>query len=815
MKISYNWLNDYLNVEALGPDKLAEILTNTGLEVESYEKVETVKGGLAGVVVGEVITCERHPNADKLKCTTVKVAENEILNIVCGAPNVAAGQKVAVATVGTTLYFADGTELKIKKSKIRGEESCGMVCAEDELGIGQSHEGIMVLPQSTAVGAPIAKVLNLKADYLFEIGLTPNRSDAMCHIGVANDVAASINAEASEVLMQVCKPNVSSFVPAVQPKINLTINVEDKEACPLYLGLALTNVKVGESPDWLKEKLLSIGLKPKNNVVDVTNFVMHEIGQPLHAFDADKVDEHTIIVKKATEGSKFVSLDEIERNLSADDLMICNPNSEMCIAGVFGGIDSGVSENTTSVILESAIFDSVSIRKSARRHLLFTDASFRFERGVDPEQTEYALKRAALLLQEICGAEIASNIVKVDNLNFERSTIVFKQSNLEKLIGVNLEPKTLEIILTSLNFDIDSVAGDVWTVKVPGNRRDVERPVDVYEEVLRIYGYNKVQDPGKMHISVNNAVKPDEEKLKRNFSNFLIGCGFNEIMNNSLTAKQFSLEPDEKLVYGSAVEVLNPLSSDLGILRQSLLFGGLQTVNYNLNRQQNNIKVFEFGSTYFKNINTEGYKEEFRILMLQSGANSAETWHSKTTEADFFTLKAYVVSLLNRLGVNSFSEVDFKSETISGGIEILVGKISLGYVGLVHPKTLKLLDVNKPVVAAELIWPHLLKVLGKGNIKFNEISKFPQVRRDLALLVDNSVSFAQLHETAKKAERKLLKSVNLFDVYEGKNLPEGKKSYAISFILHNLNATLTDTEIEKSVNRIKEAFEKDYGATLR
>ncbi|MGY6561223.1 MAG: phenylalanine--tRNA ligase subunit beta [Luteibaculaceae bacterium] len=814
MNISYNWLNQYLNVESLGIEKLAEILTNTGLEVEGYEAIETIKGGLSGVVVGEVITCVQHPNADRLRCTTVNIGSAEVLNIVCGAPNVAVGQKVAVATVGSTLHFADGNSLTIKKSKIRGELSEGMICAEDELGIGTSHEGIMVLPAETPVGKPVAELFDIKTDYQISIGLTPNRSDAMCHVGVATDVAAYINANLSpNSPVKLCKPNVEQFSLASTGNFPLKIEVLHQEACPLYMGLALENISVNESPSWLKNALLAIGLKPINNVVDVTNYVMHELGQPLHAFDADKITGQTIVVKKAVEGDTFITLDGVSRKLSADDLMICNAQEPMCIAGVFGGLSSGVQSGTKKIVLESAIFDSVSIRKSARKHQLFTDASFRFERGVSPEVTRYALLRAASLICELTGAKLSSEPVVVDSLNFKRQKITISKKSFEALAGISIPVETLTTILESLEFTVEPLAdADTFNVSVPGTRRDVERPIDVYEEILRIYGFNKVDEPEKMHISVNTRQKPDEEKLIRISANFLIGLGFNEIMNNSLTAKSNALQVDD-VVYGEPVEILNPLSSDLGIMRQSLAFGALESCRYNTNRQQPNLKFFEFGSVYFKS--EASYKEEQRILLMQTGNTEAESWHTKSVEADFYHAKNTLLSLLARLGIEGLKEQEYENQLVQNGVKLLRKKTPIAYLGLVKPAIAKKYDLTKPVLLAEIHWDSLLTILKYAEVKYTEVSKFPSVRRDLALLVDSTVTFETIKEAASKAERKLLRAINLFDVYEGKNLPEGKKSYAVSFVLHNSAATLTDKEIDNALLRIKETIEKDCGATLR
>ena len=830
MNISYNWLKRYIALND-SAEQVAQILTSIGLEVGKVEKVQTIKGGLEGLVVGEVITCVDHPNSDHLHITTTRVAPDaEPLQIVCGAPNVAAGQKVIVATVGTVLYDGD-EKFTIKKGKIRGEESLGMICAEDEIGVGTAHDGIMVLPADTPVGMPAKEYFGVEDDTLIEVDITPNRADGASHYGVARDLYAYYQAKGINIALT--KPSVEDFKVDSQA-LPIEVVVENADACPRYTGVSIKGVAIKESPDWLKKALNTIGIRPINNVVDVTNFVLHEMGQALHSFDANKIKGNKVIVKNATEGQKFVTLDGVERTLSAADLMICNAEEPMCIAGVFGGQDSGISETTTNVFLESAYFDPVSIRKTARRHQLSTDASFRYERGCDPNNTLYVLKRCALLIQEVAGGEIAMEVVDIVKpaegaqprkaiQPFAPFPVELNIPRVNALIGKELGEELIERILGALEMEIVSKEGDTWQIGVPRYRVDVQRECDVVEDILRIYGYNNVEFPEKLNTSLSYNPKPNPVALQIRISEQLTAQGFNEILNNSLTKVSY-YEPLEQLSLATCVKIMNPLSQDLGVMRQTLLFGGLESIQRNANRKNADLKFYEFGNCYHydaEKIATRqakdpkweydplyAYSEEPHLALWLTGNKTAQSWVMKEEKVSFYTLTAYVNNVLRRLGVNVqlLNMEPLNSELCSDGMVIKApnGK-----------QLLKAFDIDNPVYYADLDWNMLLKLNKQYKPVINDLPKFPEVKRDFALLVDKSVKFADLAKAALAAEKKLLKAVNLFDVYEGKNLESGKKSYALSFILQDAENTLKDKQIEAIMAKLQKIFEDKFGAKLR
>lgn len=818
MKISYSWLKRYINVD-LTPEQISQILTSIGLEVESLELKEAIKGGLEGVVTGQVLTCEKHPDADKLSVTTVDIGLSEPLHVVCGAPNVAKGQKVLVATVGTKLYFHD-QEITIKRAKIRGEVSEGMICAEDELGLGTSHDGIMVLPSDIAVGLPAKSYFNITDDYLLEIGLTPNRIDAASHFGVARDLAAYIhfhNVNGTRALL----PSVGSF--AVDSKeLPIPVEVLTTQACTRYSGITVSGIKVAPSPVWLQKRLRSIGLNPINNVVDITNFVLHEIGQPLHAFDADAIKGNKVVVRTMPEGTPFVTLDGVERKLSADDLMICNESEPMCIAGVFGGLHSGVTDKTTKVFIESACFNPVYVRKTARRHGLNTDASFRFERGTDPNITIWALKRAALLIKEIAGGEISSGIADVYNSPVEFYKVDFNVEKACALIGMEIPTNQIEKILMGLEIKVLDKNGPNWILGVPTYRVDVLREADVVEDVLRIFGYNNVAMPDKVSSTLNYSRKPDSFQMQNIAADFLSNNRFNEIMCNSLTKgayyKNLDTFPEQ-----NSVQILNPLSNDLNVLRQTLLFGGLESIQRNTNFRNPNLKLYEFGNCYRYNgiKNPENplgrYAENSRLSIWLTGDRDAEHWSQKSEKVNFFTLKSFVHSLLNRFGFDSdtLEHTEAPEDMFDYGMMYRLNDKPVVTFGLVNGNIAKEFDIKAEVLFAELEWEMLLKQTTTNKISYTELPKYPEVRRDLALLLDTAVTYEQVRKLAYTTERKLLKNVNLFDVYQGKNLAEGKKSYAVSFTLQDDARTLTDEQIDRTMKRLIEAYTKELGAQLR
>lgn len=819
MNISYNWLKEYVDFD-LSPDEVSAALTSMGLETEGVEEMQTVKGGLEGLVVGEVLTCVDHPNSDHLHITTVNVGQPESLQIVCGAANVAAGQKVIVALVGTKLYSGEES-FTIKKSKIRGEESFGMICAEDEIGIGTSHDGIIVLPTEVKVGTLAKDYYNIKSDYVLEVDITPNRVDAASHFGVARDLAAYLkqNGKASKL----SRPSVDTFK-IDQNGGEVKVVVENTEACPRYTGLTIKGVTVKESPDWLKNKLLLIGLRPINNVVDVTNYVLHEIGHPLHAFDMQQITGGTVYVKTLPEGTKFVTLDEVERTLSDKDLMICNDKEGMCIGGVFGGLHSGVTERTKDVFLECAYFNPTWVRKTARRHGLNTDSSFRFERGCDPNDAIYVLKRAALLIKELAGGEFTGEIQDIYANKIENPEVELSYNKVNGLIGKEIPKDTVKSILASLEIEIISESEDILKLSIPTYRVDVLRDVDVIEDILRIYGYNNVEITDNLESNLSYQTPTDKSNDLQNLvSEQLVGQGFYEIMNNSLTKEAYytNLEsyPDSK-----CVRLLNPLSNDLNVMRQTLLFGGLESVAYNRNRKNADLALYEFGNCYYFDIEKRDpekalkeYSEEYHLGIWLTGNSHENSWAVNTEKTSIYHLKGYVENILLRLGLdqNDYQYEQFSNDIYSAGLNIKTRNRVLGTLSVVSKKILKQTDVNTEVYFAELNWDNLMKETKKHAVTFSEISKYPAVSRDLALLLDKSVLFEQIEQIAKKSEKKLLKSVNLFDVYEGKNLPEGKKSYAVNFILQDDEKTLNDKQIDAIMQKIQKSLEQELGAELR
>jgi phenylalanyl-tRNA synthetase beta chain len=819
MKLSYSWLKQYIDMD-VDPHELSAILTDIGLEVEGFETFQSIKGGLEGIVIGEVITCERHANADKLSVTTVDVGAGELLPIVCGAPNVAKGQKVLVATVGTTLY--DGEEsFKIKKAKIRGEVSQGMICAEDELGLGSSHEGIMVLPDEVKVGTPASQYFNIETDYIYEIGLTPNRADAASHIGSARDLVAGLNRYFKTRSYALQLPSVDDFH-VDNHELDIEVVVEDQLACPRYSGITIKDIEVKESPEWLKTRLNSIGIRPINNVVDITNFVLQETGHPLHAFDAAKIKGNKVVVKKLSDQTPFVTLDEMERKLHPDDLMICNEAEGMCMAGVFGGADSGVTDKTTSVFIESAYFDPRHVRKTSKRHALQTDASFRFERGADPNITLYALKRAALLIKELAGGTISSDIKDVYPQPIEKWTIDVSYAHVDRLIGNSIDHEIIKEIVQDLEMEIIEESEDGLKLLIPTFKVDVTREVDVIEEILRIYGYNQIKFEDKIHSSVSLRPKPDLEKIQNEISDYLVAKGFAEMMNNSLTKSAY-IDQSKVLDAKNSVDLLNPLSKDLNIMRQSLLFGGLEVIAYNQNRRIQDVKIFEFGKTYFKKDNydkakgVKNYYEEKHLSLFATGRIEEENWNARNSKTNFYYVKGLAEGIMTKLGIErrNLDVIEIENDHFRYALQLKSGDKMLLQLGSVNPRWLKNFDIKNEVFVADFNWDTLIKLLPPHEVQYQAVSKFPAVRRDLALVVDKKVAFEDLKKVAFATERKLLQSVGIFDVYEGDKIPEGKKSYALSFVLQDKTKTLTDKVIEKTMRRLQQAFEKEMAAGLR
>ena len=820
MNVSLNWLKRYIDTD-LSAERIAEILTELGLEVEEFEKIETIRGGLKGVVVGEVLTCEEHPDSDHLHITTVDVGAEAPLQIVCGAANCRKGLKVMCATVGAVLYPIDSDEeFKIKRSKIRGVESLGMLCAEDELGIGRNHEGIMELPAEAVVGTPAKDYLGIADDYLIGVGLTPNRVDAASHIGVARDLVAYLRSRGENVTLNL--PSVDEFA-IDDTSRTIAVEVKNPEAAPRYAGITVSGCKIAPSPEWMQNELRAAGINPKNNLVDITNYVLFELGQPLHAFDADKIEGDKVVVRLAEEGEKFVTLDGVERTLTAADLMICSAERPMCIAGVYGGLESGVSDETVNVFIESAYFNPVSVRKTAKRFGLNTDASFRFERGVDPNIQVYALKRAAMLMKELAGGRITSEIVDLNPNPATHFEFDFSLERACRLIGKAIPEETILNILASLDVEVRGREGSVLRVAVPPYRVDVQREADLVEDVLRVYGYNNIEVPEHVNSTLSYAPKPDKTRLQNVASDYLSANGYTEIMSNSLTKAAY-YEASQSYPIEKCVKILNPLSQDLSVMRQTLMFNALEAVELNVNRKNGNLKMYEVGNCYEFNAERASeentlakYEETFRLAITVTGQATQLAWNSKAEGASFFTLRAMVEKLLKRFGVDIYLlqcealECDLYADAIilkQGPKEVL-------RMGVVAPAVRKKFDIKQDVYFAEIDFDQLVKMTRKQKIAFKELSKFPEVKRDLALLVNKSVSFAQLRSVAFATEKKLLKSVSLFDVYEGDKLPEGKKSYALSFILEDKNQTLTDKQIERTMANLQAQLEQKCGAEVR
>ncbi|TVR41718.1 MAG: phenylalanine--tRNA ligase subunit beta [Bacteroidia bacterium] len=821
MKISYNWLKEYIDYPG-SPEELAVLLTDSGLEVESLDRFESIRGGLKGVVIGEVISCHPHPNADKLTLTLVDVGGGDNpLPIVCGAPNVAEGQKVLVALTGATLYTPQG-EFSIKKTKIRGEVSEGMICAEDELGLGSSHDGIMVLPDQAPTGMSAADYFNVARDWVYEIGLTPNRIDAASHIGVARDVMAVVNHQKKKKEVNIRMPDISSFV-ADNNDLPIPVFVEDPDACPRYSSLTIKGLRVSESPDWLKNRLQSIGLKPINNVVDITNFVLHELGQPLHAFDADAIDGGKVVVKKSPPGTIFETLDKEKLELTGNDLMICNDSTPMCMGGILGGIESGVTENTSRIFLESACFDPLTIRRSSKHHGIKTDASFRFERGSDPNMTIYALKRAALMIKEVAGGQISSNVHDVYPIKKKPVELELGFSRVQTLIGKKIPADEVLGILEDLDFSILESKKESVKLAVPLYRVDVTRDADVVEEILRIYGYNNVDIPSKMHSSIVISPKPDKESLQNIVSDMLAARGFTEIMNNSLTKgayyENMGFDPEASVV------IQNPLSQDLNVMRQTLLFGGLETIAYNQNRKVQNMKLYEFGNIYLKKRMQErenpldAYSERMVLAFFLTGKRQPESWSEPEQSISFFDLKNAAYAILQRLGIDPEM---LRVEEVSGndrfayGMDVYVEKTHLARLGLLSKKLLGSMDVKDKVFYGMIEWEALIAVSAEQSLTYRDVPRFPEVRRDLALLIDKKISFVEIENIARQTEKRILKEVNLFDVYEDEaKLGKQKKSYAVSFTFQDNNKTLTDKEIDKIMDKLTRSYEKTLGAVIR
>ncbi|MCL4114018.1 UNVERIFIED_CONTAM: hypothetical protein GTU68_062113 [Idotea baltica] len=808
MKISYNWLKQFIPIE-FEASKTADMLTDLGLEVGGIEKYESVKGGLNGVVVGHVLSCEQHSNADRLKVTSVDIGQENPIQIVCGAPNVAKGQKVPVATIGTTLYDDKGDAWKIKKGKIRGEVSEGMICAADELGLGTNHDGIMVLDSKVKPGTPCADIFEIENDEVFEIDLTPNRADAMSHLGVARDLQAGL--ERRKITKKLITPSVGKFHVDVRSR-KLQVTVENSKLAPRYCGITLSNLNVQQSPDWLKNRLKAIGVSPINNVVDITNYVLHELGQPLHAFDADRVYDKNIVVKTVEKGTKFMTLDGVEHILHEDDLMICDAEKPMCIAGVFGGINTGVTEKTTSIFLESAYFDPVTIRKTAKRHGLNTDASFRFERGIDIENVEYALKHAALLIKEITGGDITSDVVDFYPKQFEDHQVFLSFEKINKLIGEEIPKDTIKSILASLQIKVKSVTESGLGLAIPSFRVDVQREVDVIEEILRVYGYNNVKFGQKLNASVAKSSKFDTHKLEQKIGDQLAAQGFFEIMTNSLTSPDYKKLSDQ-LSSQKAVEIINPLSGDLSVMRSSMLFNGLEAIAYNINRKKPNLKLFEFGKTYLKG--DKGSIEKMHLSLFLTGNRSEDSWATSQKKNDFFYLKTVIENTLIRLGIGSNTSIPNENDLFSEGITITEKKKDIVTFGIITPKVLKRFDIKQEILYAEFNWDNILQIVTKNKIVYQPIPKYPEVKRDFALLLEDTVPFKAIYDLGFQTEKKLIKNINLFDVYTGSKLPKGKKSYAVSFTIQDEKSTLTDKHIDKIMSKLQARYEKELSAELR
>ncbi|MBI9033154.1 MAG: phenylalanine--tRNA ligase subunit beta [Bacteroidales bacterium] len=820
MKISYNWLKEYIQINH-DPEVLSRLLTDCGLEVEGLEKVESVKGGLAGIVIGEVLTCAKHPNADKLSVTTVNVGGENPLHIVCGAPNVAAGQKVAVATIGAVMYSGDES-FKIKKGKIRGELSEGMICAEDELGLGASHDGIMVLATDAVAGTPAKEYFDLQEDYVFEIGLTPNRSDATSHIGVARDVKAVLNNLKKEKDYELVLPSVEGFK-VDNHSFPIEIDVQDEKACPRYTGLTMRGLEVKESPEWMRNRLNAIGVRPINNLVDISNYVLFETGQPLHIFDAAEIKGNKVVVKMEEQGALFVTLDEEKRELSGHDLMICNTEEAMCIAGVFGGVHSGVKDGTTDIFIESAYFDPSTVRKTAKFHGLNTDASFRFERGADINITKYAIKRAAMLIKELAGGEVTSDIVDVYPAVVEPWKVEITYANVDRLIGKQIPHETIKNILTALEIEIVAETEVGLELRIPTNKVDVTREVDVIEEILRIYGYNNIELGLEVHSSLSFVTKPDKEKVQNMIADQLSSNGYSEIMNNSLSRSSY-VELTDSLKAENNVTIVNPLSVDLDVMRQSMLFGGLENLAYNINRKEADLKLYEFGKIYMQfpekqnpENTLEKYFEEKHLTLFATGNIQGESWATAQQKVDFYYLKASVLNILKRVGINvdKLKIQQAENDIFREGLQLKFKKRLLVEFGVINKKINKAFDIKQDVYFADINWDLVMMLIQNSKVLFEAVPKFPVVRRDLALVLDKNVSYNEVEDLARKYGGSLLKKVNLFDIYEGDRIDEGKKSYSVSFLFLDPEKTLTDKDIDKMMNKLIKAFEEQLGVLIR
>lgn len=800
-------MQQFIEADLALEDQL-DVLTDLGLEVEGNTLFESIPGSLAGVVVGEVLACEQHPNADRLKVTQVRLGEEETVQIVCGAPNVAKGQKVAVATVGTTLYDKEGQAWEIKKSKIRGEHSLGMICAEDELGLGTSHDGIMILDDTLVPGTPCASIFSIEQDRTIEIGLTPNRCDAMSHMGVARDLKAACIQR--NIAYKWHFPNTNAFK-VDNTSFTLDVEVKEPKLSPRYSGITLSNLEVKASPEWLQNRLKAIGLSPKNNVVDVTNYILHELGQPLHAFDADKI-KGKINVQTLPKDTLFTTLDGVERKLSDEDLMICDESKPLCIAGVFGGSNSGVTENTQRIFLECAYFDAVSIRKTAKRHGLNTDASFRYERGIDPEIGEFALKRAALLIKELCGGDITSDIINVAQPLDEKVSLFIQYDRITKVLGQEIPKEELINILNALEMEIINVTEAGFSISIPRYRVDVTREADVIEEILRVYGYNRIQSVNVMKTFYPEFDLKTPFVVEQNMAKKLVGQGFYEVMNNSITSPAYAEKSKEfNAIY--KVNLLNPLGQELSQMRTTLLFSTLEVVAFNLNRQQRDLKIYEFGKIYSKN--EENFVEQKRLSIACTGKKDNESWNSTDQAADVFVLKGTVLSLLDSIGLSNVELAASAIDLYEEGITLHYKKQTIGHLGILNRKLLTDFSIEQEIVYADLDFDKIFELAFKTDVKVQPIPKFPSSRRDFALLIDEHISFDELQKAAQQVERKILKNVHLFDVYQGKNLPAGKKSYGMSFYFEDANKTLTDKYIDKVMQKLKVTFEKDFGASLR
>ncbi len=815
MKISYNWLRQYIDT-TLSPEEISKILVSIGLEVEGIEKWESVKGGLEGFVVAEVKECAKHPNADKLSCTKVDAGTGELLSVVCGAPNVATGQKVILATIGTKIYNGDES-FEIKKSKIRGEESCGMLCAEDELGLGNSHDGIIVLDAATKIGTPAKEYFKVESDWVFEIGITPNRIDSASHYGVARDLSAYLKQQGQVTLN---KPSVDVFK-TDNTNLSIPVTIENTEACKRYCGVTIQGVTIAESPEWLQNRLKAIGLRPINNIVDITNYVLHETGQPLHAFDAAYIKGKKVVVRTCNNDSSFVTLDNTERKLAETDLMICNESEPMCMAGIFGGLHSGVSEKTKDIFLESAYFNPVWVRKTARRHGLSTDSSFRFERGADPNNTLYTLKRCALLIKEIAGGSISSNVVDVYPNPVPDFKVHVTFSGIANLIGKEIPKETIKNILTALEIKIDSESNEGMSLSVPPYRVDVQQQADIVEEILRIYGYNNIEIGEKVNSSLSNSQKPDPHTIQNLVSDYLSSNGFNEMMSNSLTKSGYyeGIEScKNRIPY-----IVNPLSSDLNCMRQSLIFGGLEAIIRNINFRNTDLKLYEFGNCYFFDKNDQAsdkhsqYSENNCLFIALTGMAQGKNHISGGVQSSFYYLKAYVNNILTKVGINTASvKIEpLQHEVLSEGLAYKIGNKTLVQFGMVRKKHLKEFDIKQEVYVAEFDWSAILVTIKNHKVSVSELPKFPEVYRDLSMILDDKLSYAELLKVAEKVDRKLLRKIDLFDVYKGKGIEEGKKSYALSFTLLDDNQTLTDNQIDTFMNKLIRSFEKELGAQVR